>query len=63
MSARTSGKYAVQSLQLCANEHGLIMLNVKRKASHPPAELPPNATPAQLLKAHLDRLLDYLFGA
>ncbi len=62
MSARTSGKYAVQSLQLCANEHGLIMLNVKRQASRPPAELPPNATPAQISRAYLDRFLDYLFG-
>ena len=62
MNARTSGKYLVQSLQLCANEQGLILLNVKRRASRPQPALPPNATPTQILKAHFERFIDHLFG-
>lgn len=62
MSARIGRNLLTQRLQLHADEHGLIMLNVKRRPSHPQAELPPGATPAQVIKAQLDRLIDYLFS-
>jgi len=62
MTARIGRKFSLHRLQLCANEHGLIRLNVKRRASRPPVELPPGASLAQVMSAHLDRLIDYLFG-
>jgi|GEM_PF-1618652 len=62
MNGPFSKKFSLQPLQIQANEHGLIVLNVKRRPSHPPVELPPGATPAQVIKVHLERLVDYLFG-
>jgi hypothetical protein len=61
MSARIVRRSLTLPLQLCANEHGLIMLNVKRRPSRPPTELPPGATPTQVIKAQFERFIDYLF--
>lgn len=61
MSARIGRKFLTQPLQLQADEHGLIMLNVKRRPSRPQVELPPGATPTQMIKAQFERFIDYLF--
>lgn len=55
-------KFSLQPLQLQANEHGLLLLNVKRRPARPPVELPPNATRTQAVRAWLDRVIDCLLG-
>jgi len=61
MNARFAKRLSFQPLQLQANEHGLIQLNVRRRPLRLPVELPPNATWTQVTKARLERLVDYLF--
>lgn len=62
MNGPFSKKFSLQPLQIQANEHGLIVLNVKRRPSHPPVELPPGATRTQVIKAWVERFVDALFG-
>jgi hypothetical protein len=62
MNARFAKRFSLQPVQLLANEHGLLRLNLRNRPLRLPVELPPNASWKQVLKVQAERLVDYFFG-
>ena len=61
MNVLTDKKHRAQPLQIRVDDYGVIMLKLRRQENHPPNELPPGTNRAQVIKARLNRILDYLF--
>ena len=62
MNVQTGKKHLAEPLQVRVDDHGVIVLNLKRRQAAPSLNEPssgPDRTGA--IKARLDRIIDYLF--